>query len=97
LASIRRTPPSCIASSRRDTSGAYGRQFRGASADRHADDEDLREYDNPIRVEHTSMACADRAARADEERTHVRVTNQLFHGFVIPMSTGNDHAGMCHR
>ena len=50
----------------------------------------LREYDNPIiNVEHTEYGLRLIALRElDEERTHVRVTNQLFpHGFVIPMST----------
>ncbi len=55
-----------------DTSGAYGKQFRGASAGSDMPmTRILREYDRPIiNVEHTD------------------VTNQLFpHGFVIPMST----------
>ncbi|GAA0008440.1 hypothetical protein BRDID11002_84490 [Bradyrhizobium diazoefficiens] len=50
----------------------------------------LREYDRPIiNVEHTEYGLRLIALREiDEERTHVRVTNQLFpHGFVIPMST----------
>ena len=50
----------------------------------------LREYDNPIiNVEHTEYGLRLIALREiDAERTHVRVTNQLFpHGFVIPMST----------
>ena len=50
----------------------------------------LREYDSPIiNVEHTEYGLRLIALREiDEERTHVRVTNQLFpHGFVIPMST----------
>ena len=50
----------------------------------------LREYDNPIiNVEHTEYGLRLIALREiDEERTHVRVTNQLFpHGFVNPMST----------
>ena len=50
----------------------------------------LREYDRPIiNVEHTEYGLRLIALREiDEERTHVRVTNQLFpHAFVIPMST----------
>jgi len=50
----------------------------------------LREYDRPIiNVESTEYGLRLIALRQlDEERTHVRVTNQLFpHGFVIPMST----------
>ena len=50
----------------------------------------LREYDRPIiNVEHTEYGLRLVALREiDDERTHVRVTNQLFpHGFVIPMST----------
>ena len=74
-----------------DTSGAYGKQFRGASAGSDMPmTKILREYDNPIiNVEHTEYGLRLIALREiDEERTHVRVTNQLFpHGFVIPMST----------
>jgi hypothetical protein len=49
----------------------------------------LREYDRPIiNVEQTEYGLRLITLREiDEERTHVRVTNQLFpHGFVIPMS-----------
>ena len=74
-----------------DTSGAYGKQFRGASAGSDMPmTKILREYDRPIiNVEHTEYGLRLIALREiDEERTHVRVTNQLFpHGFVIPMST----------
>ena len=74
-----------------DTSGAYGKQFRGASAGTDMPmTKILREYDRPIiNVEHTEYGLRLIALREiDEERTHVRVTNQLFpHGFVIPMST----------
>src|SRR2546423_1655403 len=74
-----------------DTSGAYGKQFRGASAGTDMPmTKILREYDNPIiNVEHTEYGLRLIALREiDEERTHVRVTNQLFpHAFVIPMST----------
>ena len=74
-----------------DTSGAYGRQFRGASAGSDMPmTKILREYDRPIiNVEQTEYGFRLIALREiDEERTHVRVTNQLFpHGFVIPMST----------
>ncbi len=74
-----------------DTSDGYGKQFRGASAGTDMPmTKILREYDNPIiNVEHTEYGMRLIALREiDEERTHVRVTNQLFpHGFVIPMST----------
>jgi nitrite reductase/ring-hydroxylating ferredoxin subunit len=74
-----------------DVSQSYGRQFRGAS-----DGTDLpmtrilREYDRPIiNVERTEYGLRIIALREiDAERTHVRVTNQVFpHAFVIPMST----------
>ena len=74
-----------------DTSTAYGKQFRGASAGTDMPmTKILREYDRPIiNVEHTEYGLRLIALREiDDERTHVRVTNQLFpHGFVIPMST----------
>ncbi len=74
-----------------DTSQAYGKQFRGASAGSDLPmTKVLREYDRPIiNVEHTEYGLRLIALREiDDERTHVRVTNQLFpHGFVIPMST----------
>src|SRR5205085_941305 len=74
-----------------DTSASYGRQFRGASAGTDMPmTKILREYDNPIiNVEHTEYGLRLIALREiDGERTHVRVTNQLFpHGFVIPLST----------
>lgn len=74
-----------------DTSTAYGRQFRGASAGSDLPmTKILREYDRPIiNVESTEYGMRLIALRQlDDERTHVRVTNQLFpHGFVIPMST----------
>jgi nitrite reductase/ring-hydroxylating ferredoxin subunit len=74
-----------------DTSGAYGRQFRGASAGSDMPmTKILREYDRPIiNVEQTEYGFRLIALREiDEERTHVRVTNQLFpNGFVIPMSS----------
>ena len=74
-----------------DTSAAYGKQFRGASAGSDMPmTKILREYDRPIiNVEHTEYGLRLIALREiDDERTHVRVTNQLFpHGFVIPMST----------
>ena len=74
-----------------DTSTAYGKQFRGASAGTDMPmTKILREYDHPIiNVEHTEYGLRLIALREiDAERTHVRVTNQLFpHGFVIPMST----------
>jgi phenylpropionate dioxygenase-like ring-hydroxylating dioxygenase large terminal subunit len=74
-----------------DTSIAYGKQFRGASADSEIPmTKVLREYDRPIiNVEHTEYGLRLVALREiDDERTHVRVTNALFpHAFVIPMST----------
>ena len=74
-----------------DTAGAYGKQFRGASAGSDMPmTKILREYDRPIiNVEHTEYGLRLIALREiDDERTHVRVTNQLFpHGFVIPLST----------
>jgi nitrite reductase/ring-hydroxylating ferredoxin subunit len=73
-----------------DTAGAYGKQFRGASANSGLPmTRILREYDKPIiNVERTGYGLRIAALREiDSERTHVRVTNQLFpHGFVIPMS-----------
>src|SRR6478735_8954647 len=73
-----------------DTSTAYGKQFRGASAGSDLPmTKILREYDRPIiNVEHTEYGMRLITLREiDAERTHVRVTNQLFpHGFVIPMS-----------
>ena len=74
-----------------DTAASYGKQFRGASADSDLPmTRILREYDRPIiNVERTEFGLRLVALREiDAERTHVRVTNQLFpHGFVIPMST----------
>jgi len=73
-----------------DPNDAYGKQFRAASADSDLPmTKILREYDRPIiNVERTEYGLRIIALRQiDEERTHVRVTNQLFpHGFVIPMS-----------
>ncbi|MBB3773550.1 hypothetical protein FHS55_004192 [Angulomicrobium tetraedrale] len=73
-----------------DPSASYGKQFRASSADSDLPmTRILREYDRPIiNVEKTEYGLRLIALRQiDEERTHVRVTNQLFpHGFVIPMS-----------
>jgi phenylpropionate dioxygenase-like ring-hydroxylating dioxygenase large terminal subunit len=70
---------------------SYGKQFRGASAGSELPmTKILREYDRPIiNVERTEYGLRIIALREiDGERTHVRVTNQLFpHAFVIPMST----------
>lgn len=70
---------------------AYGKQFRSASAGSELPmTKVLREYDRPIiNVESTEYGLRLIALREiDEERTHVRVTNQVFpHGFVIPMSS----------
>ncbi len=72
-----------------DVKASYGKQFRGASAGTELPmTKILREYDRPIiNVESTEYGLRLIALRElDEERTHVRVTNQLFpHGFVIPM------------
>jgi nitrite reductase/ring-hydroxylating ferredoxin subunit len=74
-----------------DTSRAYGKQFRGASAGTDLPmTRILREYDCPIiNVERTEYGLRIVALREiDAERTHVRVTNQVFpHAIVIPMST----------
>ncbi|SEP50158.1 Rieske [2Fe-2S] domain-containing protein [Methylobacterium sp. ap11] len=73
-----------------DTSASYGKQFRAASADSDLPmTRILREYDRPIiNVERTEYGMRLIALREiDDERTHVRVTNQVFpHAFVIPMS-----------
>ena len=74
-----------------DVDQSYGKQFRGSSAGTALPmTYILREYDRPtINVERTEYGLRIVALREiDSERTHVRVTNQLFpHGFVIPMST----------
>ncbi|MGA2129516.1 MAG: Rieske 2Fe-2S domain-containing protein, partial [Xanthobacteraceae bacterium] len=74
-----------------DPASGYGRQFRGASADSDMPmTRVLRDYDRPaIEVEQTDYGLRIIAVRRiDDERSHVRVTNQVFpHGFVIPMST----------
>ncbi len=74
-----------------DVEQAYGKQFRGASAGSHIPmTRILREYDRPIiNVERTEYGLRIIALREiDGERTHVRVTNQVFpQAFVIPMST----------
>jgi phenylpropionate dioxygenase-like ring-hydroxylating dioxygenase large terminal subunit len=68
----------------------YGRQFRGASASSNMPmTKIMREYDRPIiNVEHTEYGMRLITLREiDAERTHVRVTNQIFpHAFVIPMN-----------
>jgi nitrite reductase/ring-hydroxylating ferredoxin subunit len=75
-----------------DTSATntYGRQFRGASASSDMPmTRIMREYDRPIiNVEHTEYGMRLITLREiDAERTHVRVTNQIFpHAFVIPMN-----------
>src|SRR5919204_3641121 len=69
---------------------AYGRQFRDASADSDlAMTQVLREHERPtINVEQTEYGLRLVTLRQiDGQRTHVRVTNQLFpHGIVIPLS-----------
>jgi phenylpropionate dioxygenase-like ring-hydroxylating dioxygenase large terminal subunit len=74
-----------------DVSASYGKQFRGASAGTSIPmTKILREYFSPIiNVERTEYGLRIIALRElDEQRTHVRVTNQLFpHAFVIPMSS----------
>lgn len=73
-----------------DTKDSYGKQFRAASSDSELPmTMILREYDRPIiNIERTEYGLRLIALREiDEERTHVRVTNQVFpHGFAIPMS-----------
>jgi phthalate 4,5-dioxygenase oxygenase subunit len=73
-----------------DTSEAYGRQFRGASAGSNVPMTRLmRENARPeIRVERTDYGMRLYALRKlDEKQTHVRVTNCVFpQAFVIPMS-----------
>ena len=73
-----------------DPSTAYGRQFRGASADSDMPmTKMMREYARPeIRVEPTPYGMRLFALRKiSEVQTHVRVTNLLFpQAFVIPMS-----------
>lgn len=74
-----------------DVSESYGKQFRGASAGTSVPmTKILREYDRPIiNVERTEYGLRIIALRElDEERTHIRVTNQVFpQAFVIPMSS----------
>ncbi len=73
-----------------DTSGAYGRQFRGASADSDMPMTMLlRDFSRPrIEIESTDFGFRIIALRdLGDSRTHVRVTNLLFpQAFVIPMS-----------
>ncbi|MBK8064155.1 MAG: aromatic ring-hydroxylating dioxygenase subunit alpha [Betaproteobacteria bacterium] len=73
-----------------DTSGSYGKQFRGASADSDMPiTRVLREFDRPeISVEKTDYGMRLIALRRlSEADTHVRVTNLMFpQAFVIPMS-----------
>ncbi len=73
-----------------DVSASYGKQFRAASAGSELPmTKILREYDRPIiNVERTEYGMRLIALREiDDERTHVRVTNQVFpHAFVIPLS-----------
>ena len=73
-----------------DTAAGYGRQFRAASADSELPmTRVLREYARPIiNVELTEYGLRLVALRElDNERTHVRVTSQLFpNAIVIPMS-----------
>jgi phenylpropionate dioxygenase-like ring-hydroxylating dioxygenase large terminal subunit len=74
-----------------EVSASYGKQFRGASSGTSTPmTKILREYDRPIiNVERTEYGLRIIALRElDAERTHVRVTNQVFpHAFVIPMSS----------
>jgi phenylpropionate dioxygenase-like ring-hydroxylating dioxygenase large terminal subunit len=74
-----------------DPAAGYGKQFRGASAGSVLPmTKILRDYDRPIiNVEQTEYGLRLIALREiDPERSHVRVTNQLFpQAFVIPMST----------
>jgi len=74
-----------------DTSGSYGKQFRGASADSDmAITQVLREYDRPeIQVQLAPYGMQLTTLRKlSEQQTHVRVTNVVFpQAFVIPMSS----------
>jgi phthalate 4,5-dioxygenase len=74
-----------------DTSGSYGKQFRGASADSDMPiTQVLREFGRPdISVESTDYGLRLTALRRlNETREHVRVTNVVFpQAFVIPMSS----------
>jgi phenylpropionate dioxygenase-like ring-hydroxylating dioxygenase large terminal subunit len=74
-----------------DTGDAYGRQFRGASADSEWPmTRVMREFARPeIRVESVPHGLRLTTLRPiDGELTHVRVTNLVFpQAFVIPMST----------
>ena len=74
-----------------DTSGSYGKQFRGASADSNLPiTKVLREYDRPtISVENTDYGMRLTAVREiSQAQSHVRVTNVVFpQAFVIPMSS----------
>ncbi len=74
-----------------DTSGSYGKQFRGTSADSEVPiTKVLREYDRPeISVESTDYGLRLTSLRKlSQESTHVRVTNVVFpQAFVIPMSS----------
>ena len=73
-----------------DPAAAYGRQFRGASADSEVPmTKVLRDFARPrIEVERTEYGLRLFALREiDASRTHVRVTNLVFpHAFVIPLS-----------
>jgi nitrite reductase/ring-hydroxylating ferredoxin subunit len=73
-----------------DTGGAYGRQFRGASADSDMPmTAVLRDFPRPrIEIEPTEIGFRIIALRdLGQARTHVRVTNLLFpQAFVIPLS-----------
>ena len=73
-----------------DTSGGYGKQFRGTSADSDMPiTKVLREFDRPeIKVEKTPYGMRLIALRKlNDANTHVRVTNLVFpQAFVIPMS-----------
>ncbi len=73
-----------------DTSGSYGRQFRGTSTDSNMPiTKVLREYDRPdISIVPTDYGLRLTALRRlSASSTHVRVTNVVFpQAFVIPMS-----------
>ena len=72
------------------TTDTYGRQFRGATASSDMPmTKIMREHDRPIiNIEHTEYGMRLITLREiDAERTHVRVTNQIFpHAFVLPMN-----------
>ena len=94
-ASTRRTPPTCTASSRTRTGRkGYGKQFRDASTDSDMPMTQLmREHARPrSRSSRPTTACrSSPRATLGNDKTHVRVTNQIFpHAIVHPAEPGDD-------